>query len=736
MFARQWNRRSVRLFVFAALALLGLLAAQPLAAADLSSLDTSLKLIPADAAFYSTMLRNREQFEAVKNSKAWAKIRAMPIVQFGFSAYEMQVQSPGTVPAKIEEVLNNPEIRKIIDLAIDMSSDEIFVYGDKSFVDCLELAQEAVSAMRYGPAVMQLTGKSNGKPQDMQAAAVISALADDVKLIALPNLVVGFKVKNVDLAKEQLIKLEAIANVLLDLNDKTKGHFKKTKVADQECLVLELDGSMIPWDEIPLDELKEKEAEEGDVQKIVDRIKQSKLVITLGIRGNYVIATIGSSTAPLEKLGKGEHLIDRAEFKPLAKFVDKRLVSIGYISEALNQQLNRQQKDIDELLEVVNQVVPEAPGLNDEQKERIRKDAKALADDLKTLVPKAGAMMGLSYLSDHGIEGYQYSWGDYQALDGSQPLGLLEHVGGNPLLGVVARQKADVKKYDVFVKWAKVGYAYFKEFALPRIPEKDRKKAEKFLEAAIPLVERLDKANREMLLPALADGQLAFVIDGKLASSHFVAAAPATEKPMPMIEPAFVLGVSNADLLKKGLGEYRQVVNGLIDAVRQTGAEIPENIAIPDPQVTDSAGGKVYSFPLPEAWGVDKKIAPNFGLGEKVAVLSLTQDQTNRLLTATPLGVGGLLDKSDRPLAAAAWFRWAGLLDAAGPWVDFAVDQAVANNGPPDEAGKKALADQVRIQVSTVTDVLKALKTVTNESYLEDGVLVNHTLVEIHDLEK
>ena len=140
------------------------------------------------------------------------------------------------------------------------------------------------------------------------------------------------------------------------------------------------------------------------------------------------------------------------------------------------------------------------------------------------------------------------------------------------------------------VKWAKTAYGYFKEFGLPIMPEDDREKAEKFLEAALPLVERMDKANRELLIPALADGQVALVIDGKLTSKHFIESLPATEKPMPMIEPALVVGVSDAKLLKKGLGEYRAIINGLIDAVRQIeGANVPEDFQIPEPQVTEDS---------------------------------------------------------------------------------------------------------------------------------------------------
>ena len=228
--------------------------------------------------------------------------------------YNAQAKQADSAPAKIEAALENPEIRKIVDLATDMVSDEVFVYGDESFVDFFELVQNLVGAMRYGPIVLQITGQTAGETSDeLQAKVLMSALAQNVDLIAVPNLVVGFKLKNTDLAKEQLIKLETIANILLESNEKTKGRFKKTKVGDHEYLVLELDGGMVPWDEFPMDKLKEVEAAEGDAEKIVDRLKQAKLVIALGVRDNYLlwspsarrrnawrssVAATGSSTGP------------------------------------------------------------------------------------------------------------------------------------------------------------------------------------------------------------------------------------------------------------------------------------------------------------------------------------------------------------------------------------------------------------------------------------------------------
>jgi hypothetical protein len=580
--------------------------------------------------------------------------------------------------------------------------------------------------------VLEATGQGKGlTPDQRQSRVLISALAQHADLIGVPSMVVGFKLKSAELAKEQLIKLEMIANMVLEMNDRTKGRFKKTTVGDHQYLVLDLGGDMVPWDQVPLEKFTKAEAKEGDVLKIVERLKKSKLVLALGLRDNYLLASVGPSLDCLEKLGKGDRLVDRAEFKPLEKFADKRLLSVGYLSKAMVEQLNDQKKNIDELLDAVDEMLPVLK-VEKAQKEQIRGDIEAAAGDIKSLIPQVGAMTGLSFLSDRGVEGYQYAWGSHDRFDASKPLGLLEYVGGNPIFGVAARSKMSIQKYDLLVKWAKKAFGYAEQFGLPNLPEQDRSKTKKFLDSVRPLLARADKANRELLFPALADGQMALVLDGKLTSDHFIQRAPATPKPMPMVEPAIVVGVSDAKLLKQAFGEYRSLINGVIEAVRQIeGANVPENIQVPEPKMTESSLGAIYSFVLPEEWGVDQQIVPNFGVSEHVAVLSASQKHTERLLKATPLAVGGLLGTSNRPMAAAAWFNWAGLVEAATPWVNLAVEQAAASNGG-DDAQNKAIADQVHV----VIDVLKTLRSITGESYLEGDVMVSHSLLEIRDVEK
>jgi hypothetical protein len=581
--------------------------------------------------------------------------------------------------------------------------------------------------------LLQATGQTHDRgANQLQAAMAISALAQNADRIKFPGVLLGFKLKSTELANEELVKLETIGNIVLESMDQTKGRFKKTTVGKHDYLTFALDGAMIPWDELPLDKFKDMELKEGDTQKVIKQLKKTKLVIAVGLCDKYLLVSIGPSLHCLEQFGKGKRLIDRPELKPVAKFADRRVASLGYLSAEMAQQLGNQRKSVEAFRELLDKVLPQAK-LSDEQKERIRKDVEGLSGDLSTLFPKLGARVGLSFLCDRGVETYQYAWGDFGRLNSSKPLSVLQHVGGSPLLGLAVRAKITEKDYELAAKWGKTAFGYFKDFVLPTLSEADQEKAKKFLEAATPALQRLDKANREMLVPALADGQVAFIVDGKLKSKHFAEAMPESESPLPMIEPAVVFGLSDAKLFRQGLGEYRGAINDLIDAVRHMeGSHVPEEIRIPEPQSEETPLGKFYSFALPKEWGVDEQIVPNVAIADKLAVVSASRAHSERLLKAMPLAVRGTLAKAaDRPLAVAGWLDWAGLVKMATPWIDFAIEQGAGSHGVGEDQQKMVMG-----QTHLALDVLGALRGVTFETYLEQGVLVSHSLTEVHDLAK
>ena len=246
------------------------------------------------------------------------------------------------------------------------------------------------------------------------------------------------------------------------------------------------------------------------------------------------------------------------------------------------------------------------------------------------------------------------------------------------------------------------------------------------LERLRPLAKRADELNRATLLPALADGQAGLVLDAKLTSRQFHKDLPTTDRPMPMLEPAILLGVTSAEQLRQGCDEYRKLVNELIRAVRELfpDADIPE-FQLPEPKTVKTAAGTISVYALPEEWGLAKEIALSFGVSEHVAALGTSQKHVERLLAETPLRFGGVLADSSRPLGMAVGYDGPGLVDAATPWIELAVRQFVKQD-----------TEGVLKQVRTVLAVLKTLRGITAESTVEDGVLVTHVLVEVRDLDR
>ncbi len=707
--------------------------AEPSAAEKLKALDTSLNLIPEDAAFYSSMLRNREQIDAILQSRAWAKFQELPLVQMAWQTYETTSASPHAKAAQVKMVLENPQVKDLLALLGDMFSRDVFVYGDADMVDFLKLMQEVGTAMNYGPVLLKISGQMEDVDINrIKAMVLIAALAENADQIKLPSMVFGFKVEDTARATIHLGKLEFIAGALLaSQGPELASALKRTKIDGQDYLVLTLEGNMIPWDKIPLEKLKGVlELEEGSVERLVEKLKQKSLVIAMGLRGDYLLVSIGSSTEPLTKLGKGAGLVSRPEMVPLAKFADRRLVSIDYLSKEFMEVFSSGRQDVDDFMEFAEQMLLESK-LTDQQQAQVRKDATELAQTIKQRMPVVGATSGVSFLSKRGIESFSYDWSMHPALDGTKALGLLTHVGSSPILAVVSRGKVSVEEYDLMVKWLRKGYGYFKKYGVPQMQESEREKFEKFAELAEPILARAHKATREKLLPAL-DGQVGLVVDGKLTSKQFLKTLPATDKEMPMIEPAIVLGVRDADLMREALVEYWGIIQETLDTAAQIEPAF-DDVLLPEPETIDTANGELFAFVPPEECPVDKQLTPNVGVGKDVCVFSMSQAHTERLLKATPLSAGGVLSKTDRPMAVAVVFDWAGLLRAGRPWIDLAVEKILDQTLGPD--ADEADREGIQKQVHTVVELLSVLRCVTSEAHFEDGVMVVHTLTEIRDVD-
>jgi hypothetical protein len=703
--------------------------------------DSSLGLIPADAAYYSAMLRNREQFDAVAKSKTWERITKLPYYHMGMLLLKQQYENSENF-APFRQWLEQEENRDLVEMLKDAVATEIFCYGAGNWVDFVDLVQQMYNGMNYGPLMQLLKDPQNKDQKAIQHApwrAVLRALARNPNKIKVPDFIIGFKIKDAKKAEAQIKRLDPLLQGLAAFQPMFQDSVKRVKVGESSFLTLSFDGSMIPWDEINWKDLEEAAGEFDGVRK---NLKKLKLTISLGVRDDFVLFAIGSTTDGIKQLGgEGPRLTSRPELKPLVRVANKRLTSISYSSKALAAKSRMSAEDIDKLATTAEQAL-DAAGVPENKRKAIMKDVRGLAGDLKKELAAPGASLSFSYLSDRGYEGFDYQYGDFPDRDSSKRLTLLDHVGGDPILAVVGRSKGTLERYQTFSKWIKIAYGHAEPLILEKLKEQEKQKYEEVGKMVFPLLKRFHEISGQMLLPSLEDGQAGFVLDGKWKSKQWHPAMPASDKELPMLELALLVGVSDRALLEKAMKSYGKLIEDVLELVKKNAPpdSQPPFTKLPEPEVKTVMAGNLYLWQLPKEAQLDPRVALTAGLSEKVGVVALSAGHAERLLAAKPLKVeGGPLADTKRPLTGASYFNWPAFIDTLSPWVMFAIEQTPLEKALPGggeikdkEDGQKKRAEIIR-HVRVVLDALKAIRVSTSATYLEDGALITHSEVVIRD---
>ena len=355
--------------VLASLATLAALTAWPAAGMAAEKLEqTSIRLIPEDAAFYGAMLRNGEQIKIIAESNAWAKLKNLPAVQMGLGAIEQQLAS-GDNPqaAQLKAMLENPQVKEPLGCS-DMFSNDVSVYADPRVAPVVELLQGISNSISYGPLYFQASGQADAmSPNEMQAKAALYTLAENLDKIQIPTTVLGFAVEDEERAKLHLNKFEGLLAPLTFMLPQLAGRVVREKVGDDDFLAIKLDGKMIPWDEVPLDDIRQYEAREGDVDKLVEKITGLNLVIAFGVRHGYLMVAC-TSLDGLARLGTGL-LLARPEISPLKKHAGKRLTD-QHTSRNFLTQVAMSAEDIDGCRR--SAMPPPAVALDETQRESAR----------------------------------------------------------------------------------------------------------------------------------------------------------------------------------------------------------------------------------------------------------------------------------------------------------------------------------------------------------------------------
>jgi len=703
-----------------ALALTATLAAAPTFAADPAA-NTSLALVPADAAFYGASLKLGEQCDRFVQSKAYAKLKDLPAVQFALERLRAEASNRETPIGHIAAAVHEPANQELIGLLRDAVRQEFFVYGSNRWVEFAKFGVELQGAVRFGPAMAALQGQN---PQTAQARALINALNAIGDKLQVPDLVVGFRVTKTDTANAQIKRLEELLKKVT-ADGPLQGRVKREPVAGSEALTVTLDGSMVPWDEIPITD----DDAAAEFKKLVPRLKKLKLTAALLVKGNYLLLTIGPDANVAAALGRGPALATRSEVKPLAKVDDKNLIGIGYMSKALAASVATTPEDVTGIADVARGFLAKAP-ISAQRRAALEKDLKQLAQEIAAALPPPAASFTYKVVTPRGQESMTYEYGPAPKTP-QQPLSVLDHVGGSPLVVIAGRTGDPVTKYRTIARWVQIFYGHAAGVYDEMFGGEDNK-LRAVMQIAQPLLKRFDDITATQALPALGEGTDALVIDAKWTSKHWIPGLDQDGADLPMLELGCVRTVKDSAKFLQALQLYRTLANDALAKAREMGVPVPPDANVPAARADKVGPGTAYHWPLLSA-GPDGIVQPNLGLSEQVVAVSLSLKHTERLLKPTPLP-SEERSWTQRPLQSAVGMNVAGLVGAVRPWIErFAVPRAIANV-PPD-APKGLTASEIPAQVKTVLDVMQCLRGVRSVSFREGDANVTRTEAIIRDLQ-
>jgi hypothetical protein len=709
-------------------------------AAELVEQAHSLRMVPQDAAYYSASLRLKEQFDVLLESKAYAKLMEIPLIQFVKMQIQFQWQQASLQGLQeVKDYIETPEGQEMVAVLKEMFAEEVFLYGGGDVAEWLELLMELNSIQRTAGLEAAASGKEPGEVIAQKVREAFEERADD---FSVPTMVFGFRIKDADRAKQQLDEVHALVRKLLDeQRPELSAHLQRDQIGGHEFLTLRLDGSMIPWDELREEAADEVDPEEFD--KWRELLSKKTLAVALGVIDEFVLLSIGASTDPLESMGQGPFLADQPAIKRLEKHADQRVASISYMSEALARNLSSPEKTVEDLAAMADQGLQQA-----EVQEELRKQ---LVDDIRALnlskyMPKPGGTASIVYLTARGYEAFRYQTGKQPMMDSSKPLTILNHVGGKPMLCLASRSNDTVEDYDEAVAWLKQTARHVEQIAETKADPEDWAEYLKYRDRVIELLQRLNKANRDLMYPAFADNQGALVMDVTAESKQWIKHMPESPKPLPMLELGMVVSVSDAESLRKGVKEYCAVFRDALAIAREIKPDDVPEFDIPEPEERDvEGGGKLYVYPLPVEWGVDPQVAPSAGLTDKAAALTTMPATAERLLRETPLAIDSPIDVN-RPAAMVVHIEFAKLIGVVRPWLDYGLAVAMGtlktdadeDEGEEDDAAEQSpmmiQAGFIAPQIYQFLDVATVFRSATSVTYEEDGVWITHSETHLEDL--
>lgn len=721
-----------------------------------ASVTSSLDLVPDDAAFYFATLNHQKIWKQVVESQAYQQLLESPVNkklkrayrkglsrgwdQFGESPLRHYLEGYANSIDSIPGKLVMPYLER-------MFAHEFFLFADQELVRTILAIQRISSESRP---LLAAANEANVS-EDELLQKFLGILETHLRDVQVPTLIMGSIVEEpevfigmLDLMETGLaeVKREAPPEALEMLNriQSHRGEGIRSLAFELKCIDL-------PWDALA--------GGDSDLEELLPVVRKlladKTLAVGICIQGQALTMSLSSDFDRVTELAQGKKLVDRPEFADVAaaRRSGQPLVSVSYISEDFATATASDPAALIETLSTIMiQAIREVENDRFSEPQRgelaaaMQKDLKELGQDLARFVPRPGAQLSYSFLTDQGIEGFVQDHSQRQGMDGSAPIAIRRHAGSAPFLVIANRSQDNAEQTAMVQKYGSRAIEYAERY-LPRLTESDEEadRMQHVLEQLIPILRKVGTTTTDKLIPQTAGLESGLLIDLNSARTSWHPAMPAANHPLPIPALAVIAQIRDATQIKEAGAEYLDAAADVLNMVKNlSDGEVPPELEIPVPQHKQLPDGEMFYFPLPAEVGLDPAIAPHAVLNEQWLVLGYLEDFSTQLLPASTAEFFGPAGE-EQPAMAITYLDTRQLFKAIRAWRDYGFDQWLAT-GEPLELREGSATDlhlteqEIRDSIEAALNFLGCWQGYSGRSFQQDGVQTHHFLFKFQDVPK
>lgn len=311
--------------------------------------------IPENAGCFAASYRSRERWEAFTQTRVYHEILTMPGVQMGLGWLQQQPYLGQLAMMRAQ----NPLLDDGLDVLVDAVSQEAFIYLDARgprFINKISGLYNTLVLNSVLQGINEGTDRLPRYTESENQTRIIRDVVDAEQELRMPGIVFGFRLSDPQAGRDLLTSLTPLLQQSLPMP------VQEESFGGGEFLTLSVSAAMF----LTPDSLAEMEVEFGlaDVdaeiaEKFVQFIKSQSLSVSLGMRDDYLLISLGADTKHLESLGVGVSLAACDALAPLREHFQPRLIGLSYVHPDLT---SYQKMDVERLAAKLQELLQQMHG--------------------------------------------------------------------------------------------------------------------------------------------------------------------------------------------------------------------------------------------------------------------------------------------------------------------------------------------------------------------------------------